>query len=187
MGRAVAVDGHRPPRDPGAAVGFAVFVAWLLLAASGFWNLIVRPMQAQAAQASDPAQLATVEAWVRSQVRARPAGEMVLLDVGACGCVGKAAEALGLRLRIAGVPVRELARDAPRLPQRPEISVLDASGKLRYAGPAAPALFCTSSHTLAEAALAAGPRGFPALVLPSECSCENPTSATRDRRDPATA
>lgn len=187
MGRAVAVDGNRPDRDPGAALGVAVFVAWLLLVASGFWNLIVRPMQAQAAYASDPAQLATVEAWVRSQVRAQPTGDMVLLDVAACGCVGRAAVALRERLRIAGVTVRELPRESPRLPQRPEISVLDASGKLRYAGPVAPALFCTSSHTLAEAALAAGPRGFPALVLPSECSCENPTTASRDRRDPATA
>jgi hypothetical protein len=166
-------------------LGFAVFAAWLLLVASGFWNVIVRPMQAQAAQAQDPAQRALVEHWAREALGDSLQGRraVVLVDPLACACQAAGAAALAARLRGAGARVAELPGGAPRLPQRPEVVVLDAEGRLRYAGPAAPTLFCTTGHSLAEAALAAAPADFPALVLPAECRCDEAATVAKDRLD----
>jgi hypothetical protein len=171
----------------GEALGFAVFAAWLLLAASGFWNLIVVPMQAAAAQAADPAQRAAVERWARDAIPRGGGQAHVLLDAAACGCASPSAAALAARLRAAGVDVFELPAGAARLPQRPEVAVLDGSGRLRYAGPAAPTLFCTARGSLAESALSSAPSGFPALVLPAECHCDEGTTLAMDRHSPPPA
>lgn len=197
MTRAAALDppAPTPGRSPGDGFGMAVFVAWLVLAVSGFWNLIVLPMQARAAQANDPVQRAAVEHWARSALGAQapprgiasPDGRpdvardaampisapIVLVDPVACGCVASAAVSLAERLRAGGVAVVDLPRDATRIAQRPEVAVLDGDGRLRYAGPAMPALFCTSGRSLAESAVHAGAAGSAALVLPAECRCDD--------------
>lgn len=196
MTRAAAPDTPAPTPGgrPGDGLGMAVFVAWLVLAVSGFWNLIVLPMQARAAQANDPAQRAAVEHWARSALDAQaparstasphvrpgdapsaavPMGApIVLVDPAACGCVASAAVSLAERLRAGGVAVVDLPRDAQRLAQRPEVAVLDGDRRLRYAGPAMPTLFCTSGRSLAESAVHAGAAGGAALVLPAECNCD---------------
>lgn len=196
MTRAAApgIDSPAPGRSPGDGLGTALFVAWLLLAVSGFWNLIVLPMQAQAARASDPAQRAAVERWahgalaVQAHARGAPSVDepardprssaaeigapIVLVDPAACGCVAPAVVSLAERLRAAGVAVVDLPRDAARLAQRPEVAVLGGDGRLRYAGPAMPSLFCTTGRTLAESAVRAETAGGAALVLPAECNCD---------------
>ena len=169
----------------GEALGFAVFAAWLLLAASGFWNLIVLPMRAAAAQAADPAQLAVVERWARDALPRGGGAARVLLDATACGCASPQAAALAARLRAAGVEIVELPAAAARLPQRPEVAVLDGAGRLRYAGPAAPALFCAAGRSLAESALESASPDFPALVLPAQCACDEGTTFATDRHAPS--
>jgi hypothetical protein len=163
------VDDRASRRDPGAGWGAAVFAAWLLLVASGFWNLVAIPMREAAAAALDPAQAAVVERWARSAVVA--SGRRLLVDPQACACGTPARTALLDRMRDAGVGVLAVDVDAARLPLRPEVVLLDADGRLRYAGPATPTLFCTAGRHAVEAALRAPPHA-PALVLPADCRCE---------------
>lgn len=158
------------PRDPGAGWGVAVLLAWLLLVASGFWNLVAVPMREAAAAALDPAQAVVVERWAAEAAGPRARASMVLFDPGACACGADARESLLRRFRERGVTTRPVAADLARLPLRPEVLVIDAHGRLRYAGPAAPTAFCSGPRHAAERALSM-PTHAPALVLPADCPC----------------
>lgn len=157
------------PRDPGPGWGLAVFAAWLLLVASGFWNVVAVPMREAAAAALDPAQASVVEGWARGAAGAP--GRRVLVDDGACACDAGVREALLRRVRDEGVVVQPLGADVARLPLRPEVVLLDEAGRLRYAGPATPTVFCSAGRHALEAALRAPPEA-PALVLPADCRCQ---------------
>lgn len=157
--------------DPGAPLGVALLVAWLALVASGFWWLIAVPMREAAASALDPHQAMVVERWAIEAAGAATGVPRVLHDDAACSC-GQAERAAVLgRLRSSRVTIAPLPDDVPRLPLRPELVVLDADGRLRYAGPAAPTAFCAGPRHAAEIALAL-PSDAPALVLPVDCRCD---------------
>jgi hypothetical protein len=158
-------------KDPGAPLGVALLVAWLVLVASGFWWLVAVPMREAAATALDPRQALVVERWA-TEVAGPAAGvPRVLHDDAACACAEQARTAVLGRLRAHPATTARIPVDAPRLPLRPELVVLDADGRLRYAGPAAPTAFCAGPRHAAEIALAL-PADAPALVLPRDCGCD---------------
>lgn len=158
-------------KDPGAPLGVALLVAWLVLVASGFWWLIAVPMREAAAAALDPRQALVVERWAHDAAGPLAGLPVVLHDDLACACAeGRRAPVLA-RLRAAHAGTVPLPVDAPRLLLRPELVVLDADGRLRYAGPAAPTAFCAGPRHAAEIALAL-PADAPALVLPRDCGCD---------------
>lgn len=158
-------------KDPGAPLGVAVLVAWLVLVASGFWWLIAVPMRDAAAAALDPRQALVVERWALDAVGPATGLPVVLHDDHACACAAASRAPILARLRAAHAGTVPVPVDAPRLPLRPELVVLDADGRLRYAGPASPTAFCTGPRHAAELALLL-PADAPALVLPRECGCD---------------
>lgn len=157
--------------DPGAPLGVALLVAWLVLVASGFWWLIAVPMRDAAAAALDPRQAQVVERWALDAVGPAAGLPRVLHDDGACACGEATRAAVLARLRAADAGVVPLPAVAVRLPLRPELVVLDADGRLRYAGPASPTAFCAGPRHAAEIALTL-PADAPALVLPRDCGCD---------------
>lgn len=157
--------------DPGAPLGVALLVAWLVLVASGFWWLIAVPMREAAATALDPRQAQVVERWALDAAGPATGQPVVLHDEHACACTAASRAPILARLRALHAGTVAVPVDALRLPLRPELVVLAADGRLRYAGPAAPTAFCAGSRHAAEIALAL-PADAPALVLPRECGCD---------------
>lgn len=153
-------------RDPGAGLGFALLLAWIGLVVSGFQVLIAAPMRA-ALDAGAAARLARpFEEWVAALDSGPLAQPTLYIDPAACACRGGAFEALGRRAARDGIAVR---RAGPALPGHAEVAAFDAGGRLRYAGPLHPAVFCLGERSPAELLLRTD--APVALVLPAECPC----------------
>lgn len=159
--------------EPGALLGGLLFLAWALLVVSGFWILIVAPMRAAAAAATDPARIARIEDWWRQSARATGTATLVF-DPTACDCDGGAVatiDSLQAGFRARGAVVLALAAGAQRPPFSPQVLAFDSRGRLRYAGPLRPSLFCNGPRPPVEAALFVDEPVPLALVLPDECDC----------------
>jgi hypothetical protein len=91
---------------------------------------------------------------------------VVFVSPQACACRAGAIDALRRRAAHAGFAVH-LALDG--LPAAAEVAAFDAAGRLRYAGPVHPTLFCLGDRSPAELLLRSDSPA--ALVLPAECAC----------------
>lgn len=163
-------------RDPGRDVALALFLAWLLLVASGFWLLVAIPAQAALAAASQPDRGDVFERWLVSELPNTASERVVVVDPARdCHCEDtEDVELAAFLRRVGSVGIRVIERDsaAPPLPAGARIAVFGADGRLRYAGPLRVPMFCSGMTTLADAALREINASAPAMVFGSNCVCE---------------
>lgn len=156
-------------RDPGPRIAIAASLAWGLLVVSGFWNLVVAPMQVAAATASDPVRIAQVQAWWQAQAVPEQ-GPLLVVAPSACRCGVPASDAAHAA-QAAGVRALMLGPGDALPPYGADVVAVDGDGRVRYAGPLMPRLFCSGRQSLALALLQSAPTDAVALILPAECHC----------------